>query len=468
MMEITRRQARRLRAVFRRSSLGIVHRRPIPALMFLAEDGQLCARYRYADLAVSYLFSGDHADHAPVAVPLDALADLEGNDDAPVALEALTAGRTVASWLDRGIPTRREYDAVVPPAFADLRGIPDRLEAFSPALLDALAEAAGVAGQDNARYSLGSIRLRGGSGEVAATDGRQLLIRSGFAFPWVGDALIKATPIFAARELPRDEPVHVGRTETHVVLVAGPWTVALAIRTGVRFPRFDDVVPAAGAAMARLRLDPGDATFLADALGRLDGDSPVTLDLNGAVSVRSLSAGGGPATELVLTRSSYTGTPTRLATDRGHLARAARLGLAELRISGAELPLAAEGRGQTYAWQPLAQESVIGPTDDVIRIESNNTPASRPAPTPRSTPTMSQPIDLPAPPDPDAVAMKPGPDGGLAALIREAEAIHAALADAKARANRLVGALRRHRKQTRHVEEALRSLRLLKLQEVAG
>jgi hypothetical protein len=81
---------------------------------------------------------------------------------------------------------------------------------------------------------------------------------------------------------------------------------------------------------------------------------------------------------------------------------------------------------------------------------------------------MSQPIDVPVAPDPDAVAMKPGPDGGLAALIREAEAIHAALVDAKARSNRLVGALRRHRKQTRLVQETLRSLRLLKLQDVAG
>jgi hypothetical protein len=477
MIEITRRRARSLRAVFRRSALGIAHRGPVPPLMFLAQDGQPRARYRYGDLAVSCVFPGDHPDHAPVALPLDALADLEGRDDTPVALEALAAGRTVASWADRGIPVRGEYDAVVPPAFADLRGLPARLEACPPSLLDALAEAAAVAGEDTARYALGSIRLRGGAGEVAATDGRQLLTRSGFAFPWDRDVLIKSTPIFAARELPRDEPVRVGRTETHFVLFAGPWTIALTIRTGVRFPRLDDVVPAAGAATARLRLDPRDAAFLADALGRLDGDdTPVTLDLNGAVAVRSLPTGGGPATELVLARSSYTGTPIRVATDRLCLARAARLGLSELRISDAESPLAAEGGGRTYAWQPLSQESAVGPADDSIRIESTDAPAARPAPTPRSTAIMSSPIDANAsrtdhpqtPPEPDAVAMKPCPDGGLAALIREAEAIHEALADAKARANRLVGALRRHRKQTRHVEEALRSLRLLKLQDAAG
>ena len=82
---------------------------------------------------------------------------------------------------------------------------------------------------------------------------------------------------------------------------------------------------------------------------------------------------------------------------------------------------------------------------------------------------MSRPIDTPAPPESEPAVTRPvPPDSGLTALIREAEAIHAALADARSRANRLVGALRRHRKQTRHVEEALRSLRQLKLQDVAG
>ena len=60
-----------------------------------------------------------------------------------------------------------------------------------------------------------------------------------------------------------------------------------------------------------------------------------------------------------------------------------------------------------------------------------------------------------------------GGTGGLVALIQEAEALHEALADAKARTHRLVGALRRHRKQARLTSATLAALRQLKLQEVA-
>jgi len=55
--------------------------------------------------------------------------------------------------------------------------------------------------------------------------------------------------------------------------------------------------------------------------------------------------------------------------------------------------------------------------------------------------------------------------GGLAALIQEPVEIHDALADAKARAHRLIGALRRHRKQSRLTAATLAALRQLRLQE---
>ena len=56
---------------------------------------------------------------------------------------------------------------------------------------------------------------------------------------------------------------------------------------------------------------------------------------------------------------------------------------------------------------------------------------------------------------------------GLAALIREAEALHEALGDARARARRLIVALRRQRKQARLMAATLASLQQLRLQEVA-
>ena len=60
------------------------------------------------------------------------------------------------------------------------------------------------------------------------------------------------------------------------------------------------------------------------------------------------------------------------------------------------------------------------------------------------------------------------PGTSLAALIQEAEALHATLADAKSRTARLISGLRRHRKQSRLVNETLKSLRQLRLVDAAG
>ena len=76
---------------------------------------------------------------------------------------------------------------------------------------------------------------------------------------------------------------------------------------------------------------------------------------------------------------------------------------------------------------------------------------------------------LPARPA-EAVATA-GPDQpgtSPASSIPEAEALHATLADARSRTARLIAGLRRQRQQSRLVQETLRSLRELKLQDVVA
>ena len=75
---------------------------------------------------------------------------------------------------------------------------------------------------------------------------------------------------------------------------------------------------------------------------------------------------------------------------------------------------------------------------------------------------------VPARPAELGAASPEQPGTSLAALIQEAESLHATLADAKARIARLIAGLRRHRKQSRLVNETLKSLRQLKLVEAAG
>src|SRR4051812_32588687 len=101
MVTITRRQARRLRAVFRRHPLGIAHKGPVPPLVFRADpDAELRVRHHQAALAVECALPGNDRPGESIAMPLDALADVEGKDDTAVVLVALAPLRTVARWDD--------------------------------------------------------------------------------------------------------------------------------------------------------------------------------------------------------------------------------------------------------------------------------------------------------------------------------------------------------------------------------
>jgi hypothetical protein len=291
--------------------------------------------------------------------------------------------------------------------------------------------------------------------------------------------LVRAAPVFASKELPRTRPLSVGKSDTHVALRVGPWTLSLEIQADARFPRLDEVIPDARAPATRLRLDPGDAAFLGRALDRLPGaeesNAPATLDLNGRIAVRARGADRSSLTELILTRSGFTGPAVRLNTDRELLGRAVRLGFGAIEIVDAEAPLVCRDRHRVYCWQPLSHESALEPTDDVTRIESTP-PTPGPARIQAGIPKAKSPMSERTPPtDPPAgghATDVTGPAGGtpvsgLAALIQEAEALHEALGAARARAGRLVAALRRHRKQARLMSSTIAALKQLRLQEVA-
>ncbi len=482
MITITRRQARRLRAVFRRSVLGVGHRGAVPPLVFRADGAELRAEHRYNGLAVAHAFPSPSRPAEAIAFPLDALADVEGRDDSLVVLEALAPDRTVARWQDHGVPQCREYVVPALDALAPFPEAPPSWTELPCALLDALAEAAATCADDNTRYALNCIQLRGDAREIVATDGRQLLVHGGFAFPWRGDVLVKRSPLFANKEIPRDRPVSVGKTDAHVVLRAGAWTCFLEVQADARFPRVDQAVPDASAATTRLSLDAVDAAFLAQALDRLpgadDANAPATLDLNGKVAVRAKGSELGDVTELILSRSGYTGAAVRLNVNREFLTRAVRLGLSEFEVADAESPVALRGGGRVYCFQPLSKESAIAPTDAAARIES---PSAGPRPALKSAAVPKGESPVPEKTTPFKPVSHGGSTpivrtetvegsagGGLAALIQEAEALHEVLTDARVRAGRMTVTLRRYRRRERLVSNTLASLKALKLQDVAG
>ena len=319
MITFTRCQACHLRAVFRRHALGIAHRGPVPPLVLSADPAGLRVRHHQPHLAVEGTVPGRGDPGEVLALPLDALAALEGRDEEPVTLEATSPRRTIARMHERGIPQVREYE--VPeldslPAFPALPATSRRCRPpfwmpwprrphRPPTTPPATPWTASCSRATPARSS-------------PPTAGRSSS-RAASRCPGRGTCWCGTRPAREPRLAPR-VPLPLGKTATHVVLRIGPWTLWLTIQADARFPRIDGVLPDDAAVTTRLQLDPKDVVFLTTALDRLPGDAehhaPLTLDCNGSIAVRARGAEAGSLTELVLARSRYDGTPVRLAFNR--------------------------------------------------------------------------------------------------------------------------------------------------------
>jgi hypothetical protein len=371
LITITRRLALSLRSVFRRA-LG-AGRGAGPAVCLAVGPEGLRVRARLGDAAVEYHARGDFVPET-LWLPFSFLADCEGRKDEPVQLEAQGEGRVMAQWRDGSVPQLVQYEAVEPPGTEAFPELPQTLTENPSSLLAAMHDAAETADPDSIRYALGCVQLQGTSGRIVATDGRQLLVQSGFAFPWEGEILVSRTKVFASPELSRDLSVAVGKTDDWAVFRSGPWTFWLAINKDGRFPNVESHLPRLATATARCHLSKGDAGFLAQTLPRLPGDGelngPVTVELNGHVAVRAKAPGQSRPTEVVLRNSTWTGEAVRLNTNRRFLARAVRLGFEQVYCFGPRSPLACQDDWRTYVWALLEPDAAIKPAEDPIRIQS--------------------------------------------------------------------------------------------------
>ena len=321
--------------------------------------------------------------------------------------------------------------------------------------------------------------VAGHRAKIIATDGCQLLVRSGFGLPWDGDLLIRGSPIFACKAYARVSSIRIGKTDTHVVLRIGPWTTYHEIQKDGWFPRVEDAIPETQAATTRIELDPDDARFLERAFDRLPGSevlhSPTTISTNGMVMIRARGAGQPQVTELVLNRSSSTGPPIRIKSNREYLSRAIRLGFSEIGISGLEAPIVCRKDHQIYAWQPLLAEAAIEPFENVIRIESPAFASEAgqeltPPETPRSTMSDRAPSnghESVTRANDNGLATSDSSGPSLAALIQDAKSLQTTLSEVRSSLTRLITGLRRHRKQSRLLHQTIRSIRQLRLTETA-
>jgi hypothetical protein len=432
---------------------------------------RLCAQQ--GAVGVCYRVAGK-LPTAAIAFRSSILAQFEGRSHDLVTLEELESGKGRACWTEGAIPRIFNFDTVPLDTVPDLPKPPKERASLPSSFLDVLDQAAQSTANESGRYALGHIQLRGQSGEVVATDGKQLLMQSGFSFPWNENLLVPSIRAFGLRDLATDENIRIGRIAKEVVICVGPWTFLLGIESNRRYPEVQEVIPRPSTFTCRLRVDPEDATFLINVIPKLaghgDDHSPITLDLNGKTLVRAREENGGATTEVELARSRVEGKPMRVSLNRMLVRRAMMLGCTEFGFASPEKPVLARDESRLLVLMPLEERGVIPPNKSAICISS-----ASPFEVPRVPSVPSEPLNpgrpvMPAP-NPNghsangssetAVTREGGPSIGE--LFAEGEELRNLLQDASVRLSRLLSGLKQHRRQSRAMQAAMQSLRQLKL-----
>jgi hypothetical protein len=476
MIELPRALARDFRAVLRRTLADVAPRGPLPAVLCRAGPDGLSLHAGLGELAVRHHRVGA-SPFAEMAFLGAVLASFEGVSSVPVMLEEIEPGRGRARWDEGGAVRVAEFPTVAADSVPPFPDLPGNWTPLPDGFVAALGEAAlTTADQECSRLALVRVQLRGRAGEVIASDGRQLLVQAGFPLPWEEDLIVSRLPAFAGRLLASVTPVAIGRTETRVAVQAGPWTFTLPIDMTARYPDVRGVIPRPSDRSTRLRLGPGDAALLIKALpslpGRDDDFRPVTLDLATRPAVRARAEKGDAEEEVVLARSTVTGPPVRLVSDRRYLLRALRLGFTEIEVGPGDRPVVCRDGKRTYLWMHLSAKEALPPAS-VTRMPESTVPS---APTPEKLPDPTRRIAMsrsvpPTSADPrNGAVAGPSTNGateaGLEELLVEGEALRVLLHEAHGRLGRLLGGLKLYRRQAKAVETALASLR--PFQRVAG
>jgi len=457
MIRIPRSLAKAFHTVLRRAVASTEARRTRPAVVISASPGGLVLYSHWAGWAIAHRQPG-RFEPTTIAMPVAALASCEGAGDAPVTIER-TDGRVRLAWQDRGVPKVAEHAAEpLPPALPPLPDKPAKLDAR---FLRAFDDAVRCTDRTPARYDLNCLQLQGRLGAVVATNGRELFREDGFTLPWIDDILVPRTSVFTCNELSRHPPT-IGRTATHVVVSTGPWSVFLPIATKGTFPNIDQVIPKVGPAATHWRIDEQDADVLRRGLpdlpGRGDSESPITVELDGHVVIRSRAA-EGPPNSIVLSRSAVQGKPVRWAMNRSILLRSVALGMREFAIVNPDKAIVGQCGHRLHLFMPFHERHIVPADSPVVSPapsgQSESQPIARIGPGPLPDPRRC-PI-----PVPERSADGPPDKGGLIDVIEEMQQLQDALRDALARTSRLSAALKLQRRQTKAVQSTLATLRQL-------
>ena len=239
MITITRRLALQLRTVLRRAFGNF--RGTGPAVGIIAGKEGLTVKSMSGDVAVECRLPGERPTES-LWLPFEFLADVAGNSDSEVDLEATGGNQTSAHWRTGSVPQIVTYDAREAIAVDKFPVLPTAFTSNPPGLLQALHVASEVTAHEGVRYATDRVQLAP-DGTINATDGHQLLIQAGFTFPWQEPVLVPWNKVFTSPELPQDQPVAVAKSGDWIAVSAGRWTIYLRIDTR-RYPACRILFPA--------------------------------------------------------------------------------------------------------------------------------------------------------------------------------------------------------------------------------
>jgi hypothetical protein len=466
MILLTRAVARAFRTLASKCVAGRA-RGPAPPVVLHQADGVLVVSAAIGEVVLSWTGPAT-GDPVTLTVPMKLLDTVDGPEDDSVAIERDNAGRVVARRTDRGVPRTRTEELVPTESRHRVPDPPTTWSGMPAGLLAALHDAGRTAAQEPTRYALHRVQLRGKKGQVIGSDGKRAYLKGGFAFPFSDDLLVPAVPVFGAKEWASAGEVRLGRTVAHLVVAAGPWTVAIAIDATGKFPDVAGVLPKHLPTV--VGIDDRDGEALLDALPGLpvaDGElDPVNFAVDGGVFVRA--GAGADAVEIYLARSTFSGPDGMVPVARADLRRLLALGCRTIRFVSDSKPFVGEGDQLTFAAMPLDARCVNPQsatltrlaTDDAgqvvprIRSDRREDPATIPIPS-VSERTAMKPTDLPP--------TKPESNGESLDPLAEAEGLRNALTDVITRVARLVAALRHMKREKRALATVWSSLKDLNL-----
>jgi len=385
-----------------------------------------------------------------IAVPYDALMKAEARSDMPVRI-SVDQAHVLLRWDHAGVP----YDVRSP--IVETAVMPDAaetLKTISSSFIRAMTDAVDTSATESGRYALSKVCLSGTDGRIIASDGRQALLQEGFEFPWTDELLVPATRAFTAQPFKAADTVMSGCTDDWVSVNAGDWTLQLRIDRESRFPMVDDLIPATDEATTSVFLSDDDAAFLLNAAKRLPTrtkSDPVTMDLNGAVTIRTREQDSTEATEIILNTSTRTGEELRFNTDSAMLLRAVRLGFHAIHFRSSESPAFCRANGRSFVWALCSSNDVIEANSDAVRMESPVSSVHHPPN--RISSSMTSTKHKPR--------SKPTTSDDTITVLTKAEALRDSLSRTLADVRELISTIKRDRKQNRLVQSTLRSLRQL-------